>query len=252
MTTTGDEPDYFLWDFGGGADPNTAYWATPSVVPSAVGTYNASVTVGNIYGPADIYEFTLTVIEDTGWPTDPVHLDWLQNWYLPLPPLDSANRVFQNSQYRAYADEVLELINTERQAAGVGAVAHDPHMEALGVAHCKHMATAGFFGHDNRQGMSPVHRLECINPPEYDFPGLTHGENIGAGHTSPQAVMEEWMDSTWHRYNILHAPWTHVGIGIYYNPDDSQGYKTYWATEFVQFIGDPDSHNWIDPGDTPP
>jgi len=250
-SASGTEPLFYEWDFGAGAEPSISYWAAPTVTLGDVGTYEATVSVFNNYGPADVYEFALTVSEDTGWPVDPAHLTWLTSWYLPLPPLSSANRVFQNSQYRAYADEVLDLINAERQAAGVGPVAHDPHMEAVGVAHCRHMATAGFFGHDNPQGMSPVQRLDSINPHDYDFPGLTHGENIGAGHTTPQAVMEEWMDSTWHRYNILHAPWTHVGIGIYYNPDDSQGYKTYWATEFVQFIGDPDSHDWIDPGESP-
>jgi len=252
VTTTGNEPDYFLWDFGGGADPNIAYWETPSVVPGAVGTYDASVTVGNLYGPADVYEFTLTVVEDTGWPVDPVKLDWLESWYLPLPPLSSSARVFQTAEYRQWADELLALINAERTAAGVGAVAFEPHLEALGTAHCRHMATVGFFGHTNPQGMSPVDRLDCVNPPLYAFPGLTHGENIAAGQTSPEQVISEWMDSTMHRYNLLHAPWTHVGIGIYYNGSDSQGYKTYWATEFIQLQEDPNAHNWIEPGDTPP
>jgi uncharacterized protein YkwD len=252
VTATGDEPDYFLWDFGGGADPNIAYWAAPSVVPGAVGTYSASVTVGNLFGPADVYEFTLTVMEDTGWPIDPVELDWLENRYLPLPPLTSPNRVFQTAEYRQWADQLLTLINAERANAGVGAVAFEVHLEALGTAHCRHMATAGFFGHDNPQGMTPVDRLECINPPLYAFPGLTHGENIAAGQTSPEQVMSEWMDSTMHRYNLLHAPWTHVGVGIYYNASDSQGFKTYWAAEFIQFLRDPASHDWIEPGDSPP
>ena len=55
-----------------------------------------------------------------------------------------------------------------------------------------------------------------------------------------------------HRYNLLHAPWTHVGIGIYYNGGDPRGFKTYWAAEFIQFLREPGSHNWIEPGDTPP
>jgi len=73
-----------------------------------------------------------------------------------------------------------------------------------------------------------------------------------AGQTSPQQVIDEWMGSTMHRYNLLHAEWNYVGVGIYYNGGDPRGFKAYWAAEFIQFLREPGSHDWIEPGDTPP
>ena len=39
------------------------------------------------------------------------------------------------------------------------------------------------------------------------------GENIAAGHTTPEWVVDAWMNSEGHRTNILEKSFTHMGIG---------------------------------------
>jgi PKD repeat protein/C1A family cysteine protease len=50
----------YVWDFGGGATPNTTSDAAARVTLGAPGTYNAEVTVSNAYG-SDSYPFQLKV-----------------------------------------------------------------------------------------------------------------------------------------------------------------------------------------------
>ena len=42
---------------------------------------------------------------------------------------------------------------------------------------------------------------------------IRSGENIAYGQTTPQQVVQAWMDSAGHRANILDAGFTHIGVG---------------------------------------
>ena len=61
------------------------------------------------------------------------------------------------------------------------------------------------------------------------------GENIAAGYSSPEAVVEGWMNSPGHRANILEAEFTHIGVGYEYLPGTT--YKYYWSQEFAAVEG---------------
>lgn len=61
-TLSGSPPDTYVWDFGGGASPNTSGDASPTVTLGTSGTYNASLTVSNANG-SDNFPFTLSVID---------------------------------------------------------------------------------------------------------------------------------------------------------------------------------------------
>jgi uncharacterized protein YkwD len=54
----------------------------------------------------------------------------------------------------------------------------------------------------------------------------TAGENIAYGYTTPQAVVNGWMNSSGHRANILSASYTQIGVGYV-----AQG--NYWTQMFL-------------------
>jgi len=59
--------------------------------------------------------------------------------------------------------------------------------------------------------------------------GITYrsaGENIARGQTSPQAVVNAWMNSSGHRANILSSSFTQIGVG--YVADGK-----YWTQMFI-------------------
>jgi uncharacterized protein YkwD len=134
---------------------------------------------------------------------------------------------------------MLDLINSDRAAAGLSPVAWDDTAALAGQLHAEDMAGHNFFSHWNMAGYGPDYRYSAAG-------GLdTTAENI---HTTFRrfddgrpAQIDNWeevikeaevglMNSSGHRRNILDPAHTHVGIGLAYNPDLGQ----VWLTqEFV-------------------
>lgn len=125
--------------------------------------------------------------------------------------------------------EVFELINAERVAAGIPELFLDKCVAVVARAHSQDMADSDYFAHTNLLGESPGDRLD-----DADIPWMRYGENLAYnyGYPDPAAVaVEGWMESYGHRVNILNSRYTHTGIGIaqdrngsYYLTQDFVGY----------------------------
>jgi uncharacterized protein YkwD len=110
----------------------------------------------------------------------------------------------------------LELVNAERQKAGVSALQWDPQLAEI----------AKWFAQD-KDDNDPTHaqkhydskgRLLNTRLADFGYTGYqTCGENInwgcGSGTAGAEKTMSEWMASSGHRSNILRAEFTHIGIG---------------------------------------
>ena len=114
--------------------------------------------------------------------------------------------------------QVLTLVNTQRAAAGCGALVADPALAALARAHSADMRDRHFFDHVNPDGLDPFQRAARA--------GLTaRAENIAYGQPDPAAVMTAWMNSPGHRANILGCSLTRLGVGV------AQGAGGPWWTQ---------------------
>ena len=63
--------------------------------------------------------------------------------------------------------------------------------------------------------------------------GITYynaGENIAAGSSTPEGVMNQWVNSSGHYANIINSKFTELGVGYVYAPDSPYGY--YWVQLF--------------------
>jgi hypothetical protein len=60
------------------------------------------------------------------------------------------------------------------------------------------------------------------------------GENIAAGYSTPQAVMDGWMNSPPHRANILSPNFWEIGVGYY---TGSGSHAPYWTQDFGRQSG---------------
>lgn len=56
------------------------------------------------------------------------------------------------------------------------------------------------------------------------------GENIAAGQTSVEDVMEGWLASPAHCANVMREDFAEVGVAIVFNPDSE--FEVYWSQEF--------------------
>lgn len=104
--------------------------------------------------------------------------------------------------------EMLRLVNKERIAAGLGALAPDPELTEVARRHSADMFARGYFAHDTPEGRDPFDRMRAA-----DVRFLTAGENLALARTVPIAHTG-LMNSPGHRANILRPEFGRVGIGI--------------------------------------
>ena len=104
--------------------------------------------------------------------------------------------------------QMLELVNQERAAAGLGPVAPDPELTEVARAHSADMFARGYFAHVSPDGLNPFDRMTRA--------GVTYraaGENLALAPTV-RVAHTGLMNSPGHRANILHPSFGRLGIGI--------------------------------------
>lgn len=116
--------------------------------------------------------------------------------------------------------EILGLVNTERAAAGCGALTLNAQLNTAATAHSEDMAANNYFDHTGLDGSAPWDRARAAG-----YGSSFIGENIAQGYRSADAVMNGWMNSSGHRANILNCGYNHLGVGL-----SSQG--NYWTQLF--------------------
>jgi uncharacterized protein YkwD len=133
----------------------------------------------------------------------------------PKPPADPPQQPGNKTPEQA----VLELVNDARSAKGCKALVIDDRITTAAQAHSTDMATQNYFSHTSKDGRTFDVRMKEAG---YPRPG---GENIAKGYTTPEQVMQGWMNSTGHRENIENCSFTTMGLGL-----DTRG--NYWTQNF--------------------
>jgi uncharacterized protein YkwD len=103
---------------------------------------------------------------------------------------------------------MLDLLNQERQAAGLSTLVADPELTEVARRHSADMFARGYFSHDTPEGISPFDRMRAAN---VRF-GIA-GENLALASTIPVAHTG-LMNSPGHRANIMRPEFGRVGIGV--------------------------------------
>lgn len=106
-----------------------------------------------------------------------------------------------------YRDRVIALVNQQRAAYGLSS------LSALASLNSAAGERAGecnvVFSHDRPDGSSCFTIFD-----QYGIDGWAWGENIAMGQTTPEGVMNSWMNSPGHRANILNGSYHYIGVGV--------------------------------------
>ena len=105
-----------------------------------------------------------------------------------------------------FASQVAALVNAERAKYGLSALTVDTKVQQAALVRAKE--TAQSFSHTRPNGSS---FSTALTEAGVSYP--TPGENIAYGQTTPQQVMNAWMNSSGHGANILNANYTTIGVG---------------------------------------
>ncbi len=166
------------------ATPTPVPTATPTPVPTATPTPVPTAT------PTPVPTATPTPVP-TATPT-------------PVPTATPTPGVSEDEA--SFAARVVELVNEERRAAGLSELTVNTAVEAAANVRAEELEE--LFEHTRPDGSGCFTALV-----EAGVSYSTAGENIAYGYTSPEAVMEGWMNSTGHRANILTPEFTSIGVG---------------------------------------
>lgn len=105
-------------------------------------------------------------------------------------------------------EQMLEMVNKEREKNGLKLLKADPEMTSVARAHSNDMFSRGYFAHVNPDGKNPFQRMKDAN---VSF--IAAGENLALAQTVEIAHIN-LMNSPGHRANILNPAFGRVGIGI--------------------------------------
>jgi uncharacterized protein YkwD len=130
---------------------------------------------------------------------------------------------------RALEQQMCELVNEARKKhlpGWIGTARLEPHdgLTAVARGHAMDMLRRQYVAHVTPEGVTASRRIEMQG-----IGYVACGENIGVyygstAHTQQavteihQAFMNQPRNLTNHRGNLLNPLWTHLGIGIAYNP----------------------------------
>lgn len=119
------------------------------------------------------------------------------------------------------AEEILRLCNIERRQAGLPALRLSRELYRPAMIRAREIKKS--FSHTRPNGLP-------FSSVFYGINYRTIGENLAAGQTSCEMVVQQWMDSPGHRANILNKKFKYLGVAYIY--DGKSHYKHYWVQEF--------------------
>ena len=112
----------------------------------------------------------------------------------------------------AYAQEVLTLTNTQREAAGLNPLSADPVLTEMAMLRARELEESYSHTRPSGENCKTVFR-------EFETDLRFWGENAAKGNRTPEAVVEAWMGSQGHRENLLREDAEYLGVGVWQDED---------------------------------
>lgn len=117
------------------------------------------------------------------------------------------NNIQNENTYTDLINEVYEITNNYRSLVGVSSLTLDSSLVEAANIRAKELSDG--FSHTRPNGSSCFTVLS-----ELGISYGTAGENIAAGYSSSQSVMEGWRSSSGHYQNIISSKFKKIGIGV--------------------------------------
>lgn len=141
---------------------------------------------------------------------------------------DLVSKIFNisESEINDKVNELLNLINNEREKNGLIKLQILPRLQEIAMTKAEDMVKNNYFSHESPNYGNPFNMMKNF--------GITYksaGENI-AGNSSIEGAFNSWISSEKHKQNILSTAYNYIGIGI--SPSEKYGYII--VTMFIRKI----------------
>lgn len=129
------------------------------------------------------------------------------------------------NDYQAMVDEMIILVNEARAEAGLKPVYAVPTLNTAALQRA--IECSETFSHIRPDSSRFYTVLD-----EWDVYYSAAAENIAAGSSTAEETFEQWRNSTNHWQTIINEKYTHMGVGICFDPDSEYGW--YWEQFFIK------------------
>jgi uncharacterized YkwD family protein len=143
----------------------------------------------------------------------------------PAAPTSGAVTTPVTSALGTYEQQVVDLVNKERAAAGLSALKVNMTLAKVAETKAADLRDKNYFSHTSPTYGSPFDMMK-----QFGISYTAAGENIAKGQKTPAEVMNGWMNSPGHKANILNSKYTEIGVG-YVTDGSGTGY---WVQEFIR------------------
>jgi len=116
---------------------------------------------------------------------------------------DEVEDINEGTDTLSISEEILILVNQHRESIGKLALIRNASADNLATEHSNYMITKGAISHDNF-----ILRFQKL---QQEVNANAAGENVAAGYTTANSVMQGWIKSPGHKANI-EGDFTHIGI----------------------------------------
>ncbi|MHB0965857.1 MAG: CAP domain-containing protein [Bellilinea sp.] len=131
-----------------------------------------------------------------------------------------------------FEQRVVELVNIERVNAGLPPLKRNDQLDYAVRDHTRDLVEDNYFAHDTMDRVDGTLTFVCntFTRIKMYYSGYSAaGENLAAGYSTPEAVVQGWMASSGHRDNILNSKYKEIGVGYY---QGAAQYTYYWGQDF--------------------
>jgi uncharacterized protein YkwD len=114
--------------------------------------------------------------------------------------------------------EIHNQINQQRTKAGLKALSVNDKLVDTATSKCEDMKKKNYFTHNSPDGTTYTNFIKA-RVPSFKL----SGENLGAGYTDINQLINDWMQSEQHKTNILNPKFTSEGIAVCGNSNQKPG-----------------------------
>lgn len=145
------------------------------------------------------------------------------------PQISNPNMIYPNQklaipnidELKHFENQVINLTNQQRSKAGLKPLKANWELSRVARHKSEEMANLNYFSHTSPRYGSPFDMIRA-----FGISFRAAGENIAKGQTSPDEVVQAWMNSSGHRANILKPEFTEIGVGY-----SANGHL--WTQQFI-------------------
>lgn len=126
------------------------------------------------------------------------------------PTVITTTTAATSTTFTELQNAILDAVNKERQKVWLSSLKLQNQLNTTAQLYAEEMAKNDHFSHEGKNGSTVISRTAIQG---YKWKSI--GENLAMGTEKVSLAMDMWMNSAWHKANILNKDFQELGVGYY-------------------------------------